>query len=210
VLENVNVQLIEGTTAPADFTPYEGQTYDIEFPSEAGTVYGGTLDVSTGELVVDRIHLNARNADRWYSAGNKNVYVGLPLSPTELTTILCSHCGYHRRPAAGTVENWVDWGGYPNSNKNLIVTMKGITDSVDTWNEYIQTNDVEFVYFLATPTTYQLTPQEICTLLGQNNIWADTGDINSVTYSKLTSGLINTYDKVKLDSLAAVALEDAT
>jgi hypothetical protein len=31
------------------------------------------------------------------------------------------------------------------------------------------------------PIEYQLTPQEVTTLLGVNNIWADTGDV-TVTY----------------------------
>ena len=40
---------------------------------------------------------------------------------------------------------------------------------------------VQLVYELATPQTYQLTPTEVTTLLGDNTIWADTGDV-SVTY----------------------------
>ena len=39
----------------------------------------------------------------------------------------------------------------------------------------------QVVYPLATPITIQLTPTEIKTLLGENNIWADTGDVE-VTY----------------------------
>jgi hypothetical protein len=40
---------------------------------------------------------------------------------------------------------------------------------------------VQFVYPLATPITYTLTPTEIKSLLGDNNIWADAGD-TTVTY----------------------------
>ena len=39
------------------------------------------------------------------------------------------------------------------------------------------TTGAQVVYPLATPITYQLTPQEVSTLLGDNNIWADTGDV---------------------------------
>jgi len=42
------------------------------------------------------------------------------------------------------------------------------------------------VYELATPQTYQLTPQQISTLIGNNTVFVDTGDI-SVTYQS-TSG----------------------
>ena len=54
---------------------------------------------------------------------------------------------------------------------------------------------VQLVYELATPQTYQLTPQEIITtLLGQNNIWSDTGS-STVEYpadTKLYIQKINT------------------
>ena len=43
------------------------------------------------------------------------------------------------------------------------------------------TTRAQVVYELATPITYALTPQEISTFLGTNNIWADTGD-TTVTY----------------------------
>jgi len=38
------------------------------------------------------------------------------------------------------------------------------------------TTGAQVVYKLATPITYTLTPQEITSLLGTNNLWADTGD----------------------------------
>lgn len=42
------------------------------------------------------------------------------------------------------------------------------------------TTGAQVVYPLATPQTVQLTPQEVNSLLGQNNISADTGDIDIV------------------------------
>lgn len=39
------------------------------------------------------------------------------------------------------------------------------------------TTGAQVVYQLATPQTYQLTPEEVDLLLGANNIWADSGDI---------------------------------
>jgi len=46
------------------------------------------------------------------------------------------------------------------------------------------TTGAQVVYELATPQTYQLTPTEVKTLLGQNNIWCDTGNLNTLTYRK--------------------------
>ena len=42
--------------------------------------------------------------------------------------------------------------------------------------------DCEIVYELVTPQTYQLTPTEVLTLLGENNIFANCGSILNVTY----------------------------
>ena len=36
---------------------------------------------------------------------------------------------------------------------------------------------VQLCYELATPLTYQLTPQTVTALVGQNYVWADTGDV---------------------------------
>lgn len=46
------------------------------------------------------------------------------------------------------------------------------------------------VYELATPQTIQLTPTEIQTLLGENNVWADSGDVE-ITYRRDISIVIN-------------------
>ena len=37
-------------------------------------------------------------------------------------------------------------------------------------------SNVYLTYRVKTPQTYQLTPQEVDTLLGQNNVWSD-GDV---------------------------------
>ena len=49
----------------------------------------------------------------------------------------------------------------------------------------------KLVYELATPITYQLTPLEVKSLLGVNNIWADTGDINECVYRRDATTIIN-------------------
>ena len=43
--------------------------------------------------------------------------------------------------------------------------------------QYSNGTPLTTVSFLATPLTYQLTPQQLTTLLGTNHIWADTGDV---------------------------------
>jgi len=64
------------------------------------------------------------------------------------------------------------------------------------------TTGAQVVYQLSTPITYTLTPQEIRTLLGENNLWADTGD-TTVEYRADTKLYI---DK-KFAELQALILE---
>ena len=49
---------------------------------------------------------------------------------------------------------------------------------------------VQFCYLLATPITIQLTPNQVNSLLGVNNIWADTGS-TSIEYRADTKLYIN-------------------
>ena len=46
-------------------------------------------------------------------------------------------------------------------------------------NTFLSANNVEIIYPLATPLTYQLTPQEVQTLVGQNYLWSDVGDVTA-------------------------------
>ena len=56
-------------------------------------------------------------------------------------------------------------------------------------------------YPLAIPVTYQLTPQEVKTILGENNIFADTGDV-SVEYRADIKKYI---DKVVATAISALS-----
>ena len=58
-------------------------------------------------------------------------------------------------------------------------------DSLQTVNDYRQwlaDNNAVIVYEKTTPTTIQLTPTEISTLQGNNNVWSDAGGEIEVTY----------------------------
>lgn len=62
------------------------------------------------------------------------------------------------------------------------------------------TTGAQVVYELAIPTTYQLTPAEITSLFGANNIWADCGGI-SVDYCADTKTYVD-------ESIPAVPVQD--
>ena len=119
--------VFEGVLTASDFEPYAGQTYSVSWQTEAGTVYGGTLDMVSGVLTV---------TDGYIAS-----YSGETLPST-----------------------WI-------SDRDVYAS--GTTP----------TNGAEVVYKLATPKTYQLTPQQINTLIGTNVITTDA-NVEEIIYLK--------------------------
>ena len=64
---------------------------------------------------------------------------------------------------------------YFNSNGSVMVHF----DTIDSDPTAAATalSGISFVYKLITPVTYTLTPQEITTLLGVNNVWCNDGTV---------------------------------
>lgn len=183
-----------GTPSPENIRPISGWTEVTVFvsPTEdeedatthttslGRTVYGGTVDVVSGQLV-DNMAIVDLGTLNW-SIYNGKFVVALPLSkrysPKATVNALCSN--YPVYPAQSSVGHGVDkssWISY-SATPELYVQDSTYTDAAAFKTAM---NGVQLCYELATPTTYQLTPQTINTLSGVNNVWADSGDC-SITY----------------------------
>lgn len=181
-----DIQFELGSTATS-YSPYTGETVDVQFPAEAGTVYGGTLDVTTGELVVDKVKLSLTGEESPITQGKTgnfySVHVKADALPVSANTDVVDGISNvliampARYNDTGTASNFA-----VNTSGRLIVNVYGATTLAE-WKTFISNNDVTIVYPLATPLVYHLTPQEITALSGDNTVWADTGDI-TVTYRK--------------------------
>lgn len=182
-VSSVNLQLEIGSTA-TDYEPYSGQTIQVEFPSEAGTVYGGKLTVNedgTGQLVVDRASAtitsvtSVAEASTGIKYGSTGNYLS-PLAKSEASSNRNVSSMYKYRINAPSESGWfrIVSGVY------IFIFDNRFTD-LQTANAILASEKPQFVYELATPITYDLTAAQVRTLLGQNNIWADTGDVE-VTY----------------------------
>ena len=55
-------------------------------------------------------------------------------------------------------------------------------------NAWVASHPVQIVYPLETPITYQLTPELVAALAGQNNFWCDAGDV-TVEYGAFLQAL---------------------
>ena len=171
-----NVQLEEGSAV----TTYEsfGQTYPITFPTEAGTVYGGYVDVTGGELVVDRYFANVSNVinksvkeGTGYFWFNTSGNIGIPAIKGRNAKLISNRLNVYYNVNEGTSDGLITF--YVNG----IIRWKEHGEmTLAEYRAYLAENPFELCYELAEPIHYPLTATEIRTLLGQNNIWANTGD----------------------------------
>lgn len=196
VLDNIQLEL--GSTATA-YEPYTAKTYPISFGS-AGTVYGGTLDVTIGVLTATHrlITFNDIAANIGYNSGG---YFWASVGDKAAGNVNIISSAYNVVDVL-SVSNLADgqMKGHP-STTNIY------------WKDARYTTEQAFIaamgnqticYELATPITYQITPTEVSTLLGINNIWADTGD-TEVEYRADTKLYIEQLTKPTEDDMIANA-----
>ena len=70
--------------------------------------------------------------------------------------------------------------GYINSSTFIIFDSNYST--LDEFKASLVNNPITIAYPMSNPVSYQLTPTEVKTLLGNNNIWSDTGSVSSCEY----------------------------
>ena len=176
-----NMQLEIGSTATA-YEPYHGNTYPVSWQTEAGTVYGGTLDVTTGKLTVDKL-TKVFDSSLNESEITTPTTVGSSTDFKQFDWVVYRTIGVtNARFISSTFKSEVGlYGVYSSSTAARLYF--GIpyefTTKQDVIN-YFTTNPTTVLYPLATPIEYHLTPTEIELFLGENNVWADTGDITKL------------------------------
>lgn len=174
---------------------YNGNTYNIAFTDGTNplTVHGGELDVTSGLLTVDRAIADFKDMTWLYNSTYQIFTTTAPDKKPGLYNgmVTCYANG-------GWWSDWNDkdsvWCG--NANTNGFVVKDTRFDDATEFKTAL--TGQKFVYELATPQTYQLTPTEVKSLLGVNNVTVDTGDIINCTYIRDANITIN---KI-LDSLS--------
>lgn len=165
----------------------ETKTYDVELTG-AGSVYKGTLNVTTGVLVVDKVVIYADpdysgtyssskyGNNRRFVVPRRNIKYSGATSWGLANTIPTSYIG-----VIGQAENATENLYFPHSS-GLMVTMVGYgDDGSPRFKEWLREHPTYLAYELATPQTYQLTPTEIKNLIGNQDISANSGDIIDAT-----------------------------
>ena len=185
----ISPMLRVSSDSDATYEPYKGNTYTIALGQ---TVYGGTLDVTSGTLTVTHTYLDMGAVDwvynssqTWFSTAARN---GKAVENGDVANAYCSAYSVKSRNylANNPTENYIF---AINATPNVIVRNLGYTDA-DAFKASM--NGQMVVYELATPIEISLTPTQISTLLGQNNIWHDANGETSVIFRADPTLFVNT------------------
>lgn len=197
-----NYQLEIGSTA-TDYEPYKVSTYSVNWETEAGTVYGGSLDVITGMLIVNKKLCKIGDLTFTYNSQygrfettSLSSIIKLPPNNTTRLEGLAS--------SIYTVGLPSNTGSNPINNTIAVVSDGKVyirDERYDNAQDFITgVGEQTIMYPLAEPIEYQLSAQEITTLLGVNNIWADSGNILELEYAADTKLYIGESQSATLGS----------
>ena len=162
-------------TTDGVYEPYTGGRLDIAFPQEVGPVFGGVLDVVSGELTITY----AECKTTWGAGTNSKVFtanerrrITLPFTCIGAASAVSGACN---------VASW-DWDYekdsphfYTHNGYSYVFLPVGTDDSME----------IQIVGKLAEPVTVQLTPEQTAVIKGINTFWTDTlGDLSVVYLDK--------------------------
>lgn len=166
-----DIQLERGSSV-STYEPYQGEEVTIQLGQ---TVYGGTLDVRRGKVRVTHQILDfsavtwtAQTRSRWLYNGLQST-IKKPASTAVVTTAISDTFPSVSNDNIYSDETLI---ALAINNNGSVVVRNGSTIDQPTGH---------MVYELAAPFEVSVTPETIKALVGENNVWADTGEV-TVTY----------------------------
>ena len=211
-----NVRPITGhTSVEVDVTDADSNTtqYTIALGQ---TVYGGELDAVSGVLTVTWVSERMLNTYGWslntspaidrrfqwnYGSGT-----AIPKGINQNGTFICSHLN----PSNISVNSNPFGYFYISQGWVVIPDRDSFFATLDDFKNWLSNNEVYICYKLATPIIIQLTPQQIETLIGENNVSVPlTGQsLDELTYREVLAwDDVERAVSVKLDLSSVAPIE---
>ena len=162
----------------------EGTSFAVSFPTPPGTVYGGELDVVNGKLRVTMAETDLGEGNWTRTTAGRYYYsnaIASLVKAVENTSVANVRCDHLTVASA----NSVDSGSGDLVGVAISGNIRARFDDMPGTKEEFKTavSGWKLVYELAEPVEYDLTPEEVTTLLGSNTLWADCGPVE-VEYQK--------------------------
>ena len=163
------------------YVEFEGISNTFELGNDI--VYGGVLDVATGILKLS-CELNTLGAfnytysDGYFKTDDLSDVVKAPADHDSKIKSVCEAFVYRK---------WNELANYDNSyafdgtTGELRIKCSEITDA-SSFKSLMR--NIHILYEVITPVEIQLTAWEIISLIGENNIFANTGEIENCVYTK--------------------------
>ena len=157
-------------------------TTTIDWTNEVGTIYGGYVDLISGELVQNYYCYQMTGTESFTNSGSNWVVSYIPTAGMQANPSMkgfCSHYPYspYTKDKIGVMYN-----------ERTITFDQRIGDATYWKNfcteQYNNGTPVTLAYELKTSITYQLTPQQLTTLRGINNIWSSANGEVEIKYWK--------------------------
>lgn len=180
--EYISASFMVGTDI-STYEPYNGSTYTIQFTDGSNplTVYGGYVDIVSGLLVVNKLSALisdltlTRPANRvGYRLASRD-FLNTIKQAVDNDDVVDISCDLYKKDSVTNIYNGSMAIGVNPSGEIWMMCPNDITSADDFKTIY---GAYRIVYPLATPQTYQLTAQQVKSLLGENRVWADTGDVD--------------------------------
>ena len=154
-------------------------------------IFGGYVDLISGKLVVDRAMVDLGTLT-WGRISSNNLFYssGFPSCKNNTTNLIFSAQEWTPKASGAEVEQ---------TDKSICKDPNGrfyVHDTLYSTAEEFQTamSGSMMCYELATPQTYQLTPQQVNTLVGTNNVWSEQGNIELSYHIPITNLLVKRQD----------------
>ena len=148
------------------------------------TVYGGSVDLVSGVGTVTKaLQTWTKCGGAGSSAGCFYVFASVPITKSvgrAIATYLKTYDG------VGQSSNMPNWSLTQSGGGQYTIWGKfdsSYTSKTD-FDNYLASNPLSICYELATPITFQLTPNQIQMLERNNTLWAEEGDIE-VQYARI-------------------------
>ena len=184
---NVKEIQIELGSPATTYEPYNGNTYAVDWTTQAGTVYGGTLDVVSGELTVDMVNIPSYNGETinepWLSSMDAYAEGTTPTIGAQVVYTLATPLTYQLTPksiAALIGQNYI----WSSNNETLTAVLTAPATGFAGWLIKCVTNGtpVEIPLKYMRAETYTVTPD-------QRMEWSAERDVTGVLHRETVQNL---------------------
>lgn len=196
--------MVEHGSSASSFEPYNAGTLHPITWSEAGTVYVATITIINGKVYLTKLGERVNLGDLTWTiatSGRHNATISraVIVSNIQTTNAICEQY----KATSATLISSEDYSFCLGVNNVATLQINDSRYNNEPANDFkSHMNGVYLMYYYATPDEpIEIGDLTIDTLLGNNNIWSDTGDIDEVIYIRdLNLALNELWDLVHSNS----------